>query len=76
MDVLALTLEGLTRLAYDSGVKVMIFSQADDPNSYEIGRIDGFRIYESPPFKDWPQPERPRQKVNAFIHRRAGHWGF
>jgi hypothetical protein len=47
-----------------------------DRDPPQMGRLDGFRFIESPSVHDWPQPERPRQKVNAFIHQRAGHYGF
>lgn len=72
MDILFLAFEG--RVVYDTSVKVMVYSRHDDPTNYEIGCLDGFRIIESSPLM--PPPEPPRQKVDAFIHRRGGHYGF
>jgi hypothetical protein len=77
MDILGSALEGITQILYDSGVQVKIFS-LDDPDhgNYQLGRIDGFRIIESPPMMPPPAPERARHSVSAFIHRKLGHYGF
>jgi len=65
-------------------VPIVVFSRADDPTHWsstlyesEIGRFEGFSYYENRPL-GMPEPEKPRarQNVNAFIHRKAGHYGF
>lgn len=45
---------------------------------FEIGYCEGFRFIETQQLPDWPKPEQPkgRQKVDAFIHRKLGHYGF
>lgn len=57
----------------DSSVPMIIFSDIQDPTKWETGMLEGFKIIESP---NIPEPPRPRQNVNAFIHRKAGHYGF
>lgn len=66
-----------------AGNAVLVMSRVDDPKNWNyemidvtpssIGRLEGWRFIVSPSI---PEPARPRQKVNAFIHRKAGHYGF
>lgn len=65
------------RIVYDAGVDVMIFHDIEDPTNWEVGKLEGFIIYDVPPLMPIPEEPRPRQKaMNKYLHRKAGHWGF
>ncbi len=71
----------LTLAAGFSGVVVIdvdeaLATPARELRTGEIGRVDGIKYYVWEPWEKAPEPDRPRQKVGSFIHRKAGHYGF
>ena len=71
MDTIPVTLHN--KIVYDSSVRVLVYSDVNDPTNFDIGYMEGFRFIESP---NIPEPPRARQKMDAFIHRKLGHYGF